>query len=145
MPGVIHAHFVGQFTNHRQHPHPFGKDDDLARGLFQQLGKHAFEFFKLGADTALGIENGRRVADHAHAGEILLHAVEFFLGQRAALGYGGKPLRQIFIIAIATRLFFDHGHEESLLRATRQLTFDIAFLRRNITPERRRCNSSRFL
>jgi hypothetical protein len=35
-------------------------------------------------------------------------------------------LRQIFVVAIAPGLFFHHWHEKGLLRATRQLIFDIA-------------------
>ena len=95
MPGAIDAHLAYEFAHQLEHSHPFGENDDFACGLFQQLAQHAFELFQLGADTARGIENGRRVADHSHAGEILLQAVELFLRERAAFGDSGKPPGQM--------------------------------------------------
>ena len=126
VPGAIDTHLAREAAHELQHLHPFRKDDDLTRGFFQKLAQHAFELFELRADAAFGIEYGRRVANHPHAGEILLQALELLLGERPAPRHGGEPLGQIFIIAVPLSLLLSRGNAERLLRAIRQLVLHVA-------------------
>ena len=129
-----------------EHFHPFGEDDDLARRLLEELRRIRLQLFELRADPALGIEDGRRVADHPHAGEILLQAIELLFRQRTALRYGGELARKIFIVAVALRLLFGHGDEERLLRCGREARPRRRAFSGAASPRtRRRCISSRFL
>ena len=93
MPGALGAHLCRQFPHQIEHADPFREHDELALAVFEQLSQHAFQLFQLGTHPAVGVEDGRRVADHAHAGEILLETIELLLGQWTALGDGGQPPR----------------------------------------------------
>ena len=126
VPGAIEAHLRRQFPHQLQHPHPFGKHDNLALAVFEQLFQHAFQLFELGAYPAVGVENGRRIADHAHAGEILLKLLELLLGQRAALGDGGEPAGQILVVGVARGLLMRHRDKEALDRAAGQFLLHVA-------------------
>ncbi len=94
MPSHLHAQFRRQFPHQFQHPLPLGEHDDLAIRLFEQVAQDAFQLFELGAHAAGRIEDRRRVADHAHAGEQHLQAFELLRQQRAALRHArgdGRP------------------------------------------------------
>ena len=85
MPGRLDAHLGGELAHQLQHALPFGEDDDLAVRLLEQVAEDAFQLFELRAHAAGRIEDRRRVADHAHAGEQHLQPLEFLRGQRPPL------------------------------------------------------------
>ena len=97
----------------------------LRSGSSKKVGQDALELLELGADAAGRIEDGRRVADHAHAGEQLLQTLEFGLRQRALLRLGDEPRRGCVIVLVAKLLLLGHRDEECLDGAARQLRLDV--------------------
>ena len=93
MPGDVQVHLPRQLAHQLQHADPFREDDDLAVRLGDQVREHAFQLLELGADPAVGIEDVGRVAEHAHAGQPLLQAVELLAGQAAPPRHGQPAAR----------------------------------------------------
>ena len=125
VPGGLDAHFAREFAHHCQHPLPFGEDDDLAIRLFEQIAEDALQLLELGADAAGRIEDRRRVADHAHAGEQLLQPVEFLGPQRPPLRLAISARRLSAVLFVAQALLLGHRHEVVLDRAAGQLGLDV--------------------
>jgi len=125
VPGGLDPEFAGQLAHQRQHPLPLGEDDDLAVRLGEQILQDPLQLLQLRRDAAGRIEDRRRVADHAHAGEVALQPLELFLGQRSAFGELGDPARLGLVFAVAELLLRGHGHEEGLHRAAGQLGLDL--------------------
>ena len=85
VPRRLDAHLARQLAHHLQHALPLGEHDHLAVRLLEQVAEHALQLLELRADAAGGIEDRRRVADHAHAGEQHLQPLELLRQQRPAL------------------------------------------------------------
>ena len=97
----------------------------LRSGLFEQVAQNAFQLFELGAHAAGRIEDRRRVADHAHAGEQHLQAVEFLRRQRPPLRLREEAGGRLAVVRVAQRLLLDHRHEIGLHRAAREFGLDV--------------------
>ena len=125
MPGEFQTGSERVTAHQREHPHPFGEDDDLASGIVQQVGQQAFELVHLGAFVGLVVENVRGVAHHPHAGEVALELLEFLLAQRPPPGNGRQAPDQALVVVVEARLRVGHGHEEGLVHPARELALHV--------------------
>ena len=115
-----------QLAYQLQHSLPLGEYNDLTVRFAEQIGQNTLKLFELGADAAARIENRRRIADHAHAGEQHLEAVELLRRERPPLGLGEQRGGLPAVVRVTQRLLFDHRHKIIFHRAARQLSFDVA-------------------
>ena len=98
----------------------------LRSGSCEQVGEHALQLLELRADAAGRIEDRRRVADHAHAGE---HTAAAGRTPPAAAA-GAAPCASsraalACVLLVAGALLFGHRHEIVLDRAAGQLALDV--------------------
>ena len=126
VPGRLHPHLGGELAHQLEHALPLREHDDLAVGLLQQIAEDAFQLLELGADAAGGIEDRRRVADHAHAGEQHHQLVELGRQQRPLLRLRDERAAGLLgVLLVAQPLLLDHRHEVVLDRAAGQLGLDV--------------------
>ncbi len=78
-----------------------------------------------GLIAAVGIEDRRRVADHAHAGEPDLQLLEFLRQQRSPLRLREQTGGLLAVVLVADPLLVGHRDEVVLHRAARQLALDV--------------------
>ena len=67
------------------------------------------------------------VTEHAHAGQILLETFHFLFFRWTVPGHSGKACYFRFILVIAERLFFVHGHKIGVHRAAWKLILYFLF------------------
>ena len=125
MPRIRNTHFIGKPAHEFEHALPFRKDNDLTRFVLQEIGQNIFEFFQFRTDAAFGVENGGRIAQHAHTSQIHLQNLEFLRRQWALLSLRNKDRRFVVVIVISQLLLRLHAHKEVLHRAAGKLRFHV--------------------
>jgi hypothetical protein len=105
---------------------PFREHDHLAVGVGEQFGKDSLQFLQLRAEPALAVQDVRRVAQHPHAGEQQLQALEFLLGQWPPLGDRRYSCRLPPVFLIPQPLLLGHADQVVGDCAAWQLSLHVA-------------------
>ena len=121
MDGKADSRVAKPLLDQFEHPHPFGKHDDLASGIGREnVLKDTDRLVRFRGLAYLLVKYVAAVAEHSHARKVALKAVEFFLCQRTLLRLPTQPRHLHLELAIAGDLLVGQRDEIVLVRPPRE-------------------------